>query len=55
MVWEGRRAAFVLTVCGCAAGGVAFDKCIPAIREEGGMWREEETEQSLNHICNVSF
>lgn len=43
------------TVCGCAAGGVTFDKCTPARREEGGLWQKEEREQSLNHISNVSF
>lgn len=54
MVWGGRSAS-VPTVCGSAAGGVAFDKCTSARREEGGQWRKEEREQSLNHICSVSF
>lgn len=55
MVWGGRKVSFVPSVCGCAAGGVAFDKCTPARREEGGLWWKEEKEQSINHFCNVSF
>lgn len=32
------------TACGCAVGRVAFDKCTPARREEGGLWQREGTE-----------